>query len=319
MKKGVKIALWSAGVLAVGTAAATTWWNWGTNYERVFKIEFQQTMGNDYKIEVKEHQFAVYDDALLKLPFDYKEYEVSYKDMKGRDRSFTLENSDSFYYEGIVLDSEKHSGRLRFDDKEPKLLDFIKNRSTYAKYGIYMELGNQEEEIAEQDMLEDIILKHFDGTINENYPELKGDGYTIELLSTDWKYCQKMPDKETMDEYLDVNNLTDLTKYSLDDFADSKTSLMMIKVDIENKDCYERKDELIEKLYAVGEEYSALSDFGGNYSLSVSFHNRENYKESERILSKLFIDGNETKLDEGVITSKYILEHNGYEPIICFN
>lgn len=258
MKTKAKAALISAAAI-VGVAGGI-WFSWcsGINYERRYKKLFDKTFKGDYKTTVTYTGLLIDDEAPLKLPVLYKEYDIEYKDKNGSERHLELSNG---------------MGYLHSNSKDETVSEYIKNRNIKADRDLMTVFILQMHDIIRNDMIDNILPKYFDAEREKDHPfEVTGDGYSINISPFD--FCagyitDNYSNDDKITEYLSPENCPILSEADMDSAADIKTYVLRITVDINDESKYDMMDEYLEKAEELCNEYAAASDFGGNYVCKV--------------------------------------------------
>jgi len=260
MRTKAKAALISAAAI-VGVAGGI-WFSWcsGINYERRYKKLFNKTFKGDYKITVTESGFYTNKEAPIKLPVRYKIYDIEYKDKNGNVRNTELDSRASYYYSS-------------FDDQS--MIEYIKNVYKYADMEMMAFLDTEMMDIVKADMCQNIMPKYFDLKSDSDFTFTStGDGYSIFLIPSDTAadhihIGESYYNDDKVKEYISPDNCLILSDMDMKTFANTKTAYISLSLQITDESKFDMKDEYLKKVEAMIDEYSAASDFGGNYHYIV--------------------------------------------------
>ena len=277
MRTKAKAALIAAA--AVVGVAGGIWFSWcrGIDYEKRYKDLFDKTFKGDYKITVTESGFYTNKEAPIKLPVRYKVYDVEYKDKNGNVRHSELDNRVGY-------------SNYFFEDE--KLIEYIKNRNFKADYDIMAFLNYEMDDIAKEDMRENIMPKYFDFTYDpesDSFPQ--GDGYKMICLpfGTCTNYVSETENIDKMQEFISPENCIVISDMDAKTYANIKSNYLLFAVIITDEDKYEMKDEYLKKVEAMMDEYSAASDFGGNYHYIVRRESNEGTELKDLDVTEVYV------------------------------
>jgi hypothetical protein len=178
-------------------------------------------------------------------------------------------------------------------------------------------------DIARNDLYDNIISNYFDVKRDpESVYKAYGDGYTI--ISIPFEYGADFiyddhTNEDKMYEIISPESCPVLSDIDMKTAADIETFSMTFYIDITDESKYGMMNDFTERTEALFNNYSAASDFGGNYKYSVRT-TRKNDDETEIIdrTDVYVVNGEKVNLDpeDKKINIKFrdmIIEKSGYD------